>query len=43
VTIAEHVAIFEAVERSDATAAKDAMRKHLLGAASRVNLELDIF
>ncbi|WP_425627963.1 FadR/GntR family transcriptional regulator [Agrobacterium tumefaciens] len=43
VTIAEHVAIFEAVERADATAAKDAMRKHLLGAASRVNLELDIF
>jgi DNA-binding FadR family transcriptional regulator len=43
VTIAEHVAIFEAIERADATAAKDAMRKHLLGAASRVNLELDIF
>ena len=42
-TIAEHVAIYEAVEKADATAAKNAMRKHLIGAASRVNLDLDIF
>lgn len=43
VTIAEHAAIHEAIASRNATAAREAMRKHLLGAANRVNLELELF
>lgn len=43
VTIAEHVPIYEAVAAGNASAAKEAMRRHLLGAANRVNLDLDEF
>ncbi|WP_320201130.1 FadR/GntR family transcriptional regulator [Agrobacterium sp. rho-13.3] len=42
-TIDEHVAIYDAIAASDAIAARDAMRVHLLGAARRVNLELETF
>jgi DNA-binding FadR family transcriptional regulator len=42
-TITEHVPIYEAVAAQDAAAARAAMRSHLLGAANRVNLELDEF
>lgn len=43
ITISEHVPIYEAVAAKDASAAKEAMRRHLLGAANRVNLDLDEF
>lgn len=43
ITISEHVPIYEAVAAGDASAAKEAMRRHLLGAANRVNLDLDEF
>ncbi|NTJ43381.1 FadR family transcriptional regulator [Agrobacterium larrymoorei] len=43
VTIAEHVAIYEAVAKGDAVAARQAMRAHLLGAARRVNLEVETY
>lgn len=43
VTIAEHAAIHDAIAARNAPAAREAMRKHLLGAANRVNLELDLF
>lgn len=43
ITISEHVSIYEAVAAGDASAAKEAMRRHLLGAANRVNLDLDEF
>lgn len=43
ITISEHVPIYEAVAARDASAAKEAMRRHLLGAANRVNLDLDEF
>ncbi len=42
-TIAEHVAIYEAVAASDASAARAAMRAHLSGAAERVNLHLEVY
>jgi DNA-binding FadR family transcriptional regulator len=43
ITIAEHVVIRDAIASRDAVAAKASMRRHLLGAAARVNLELDAF
>ncbi|MDQ1197007.1 FadR/GntR family transcriptional regulator [Agrobacterium sp. SORGH_AS 787] len=42
-TIAEHVAIYDAIAASNAAAARAAMRAHLLGAARRVNLELEVY
>lgn len=43
VTIAEHVVIRDAVALRDPLKARDAMRQHLIGAASRLNLTLEIF
>jgi GntR family transcriptional repressor for pyruvate dehydrogenase complex len=43
ITIAEHVAIYDAIAARNAPAAREAMRKHLVGAANRVNLELEVF
>jgi GntR family transcriptional regulator, transcriptional repressor for pyruvate dehydrogenase complex len=42
VTIAEHVAIRDAIATGDPLAAKAAMRHHLDGAARRLNLELEM-
>lgn len=42
-TIAEHVAIYDAVAACDAAAARAAMRAHLVGAARRVNLDLEVY
>lgn len=43
VTIAEHVAVREAVASRDPVRARHAMRQHLLGAAARIDLTLEIF
>jgi DNA-binding FadR family transcriptional regulator len=43
VTIAEHVAIRDAIAFGDPVLAREAMRSHLLGAAVRIDLKLDIF
>lgn len=42
-TIAEHVAIRDAVVTRDPLKARAAMRNHILGAAGRLNLTLEIF
>ena len=42
-TIQEHVPIYEAIAASDAAAARAAMRAHLVGAAKRLNLEMEIY
>jgi DNA-binding FadR family transcriptional regulator len=42
VTIAEHVAIRDAIASRDPVKARDAMRAHLIGAAARISLPLDI-
>ncbi len=41
VTIAEHIAIRDAIAARDAPRARDAMRAHILGAAKRLNLDLE--
>ncbi len=43
ITIAEHVAVRDAVASRDPLKARHAMRQHLLGAAARINLKLEIF
>ncbi|SMD17078.1 FadR/GntR family transcriptional regulator [Rhizobium sp. RU36D] len=43
ITIAEHVAVRDAVASRDPLKARQAMRQHLLGAAARINLTLEIF
>lgn len=43
VTIEEHVAVRDAIGTRDPQAARKAMRDHLLGAASRIELTLDVF
>ncbi len=42
VTIAEHVAIRDAIATGEPAAAKTAMKRHLNGAARRLNLELEM-
>lgn len=39
-TIAEHIGIFEAIAAKDAAAARQAMKTHIHGAASRLGIEL---
>jgi DNA-binding FadR family transcriptional regulator len=43
ITIAEHVAIRDAIASGDPARARSAMRDHLIGAAKRIDLSLDIF
>ncbi|KQV65162.1 FadR/GntR family transcriptional regulator [Rhizobium sp. Root1220] len=43
VTIAEHVAIRDALATRDPHKARDAMRRHLLGAANRIDLTLESY
>ncbi|RWX81829.1 FadR family transcriptional regulator [Neorhizobium lilium] len=43
ITIAEHVAIRDAIATGDPVKARDAMRRHLIGAADRVDLKVDVF
>ncbi|MFD1744882.1 FadR/GntR family transcriptional regulator [Rhizobium helianthi] len=43
VTIAEHVVLRDAIASRDPKRARQAMRTHLLGAASRINLSLEEF
>lgn len=43
VTIDEHVVVRDAIASRDPKAARDAMRKHLLGAASRIDLTLETY
>lgn len=43
ITVNEHVVLRDAIAKGDPLAARDAMRVHILGAASRLNLELDVF
>jgi GntR family transcriptional regulator, transcriptional repressor for pyruvate dehydrogenase complex len=43
VTIEEHVAVRDAIAKRDPHAARAAMRAHLLGAASRIELTLEVF
>lgn len=43
ITIAEHVAIRDAIASGDPVKARNAMRSHLIGAAQRIDLELEIF
>lgn len=40
VNIAEHVAVYEALERSDGSLAAGAMQRHIIGAAARVGVKL---
>ncbi len=42
ITIAEHVAIRDAIATRDPVGARQAMRSHLIGAADRIGLKLDI-
>lgn len=42
VTIAEHAAVRDAIAARDAEAARQAMLAHIRGAASRLNLQLDV-
>lgn len=43
ITVTEHVVLRDAIAAKDAKAARAAMRLHILGAATRLNLELDEF
>jgi len=43
ITIAEHVAIRDAIAARDPLKARDVMRLHVVGAANRVNLQLETF
>ena len=43
ITIAEHVAVRDAVSSRDPRKAREAMRQHLLGAAARIDLTLEVF
>lgn len=43
ITIAEHVAIRDAIAQRDPLKAREVMRHHVVGAASRVNLQLETF
>jgi GntR family transcriptional repressor for pyruvate dehydrogenase complex len=43
ITVNEHVVLRDAIASHDPAAARSAMRMHILGAASRLNLELDTF
>lgn len=43
ITIAEHVAIRDAIAARDPLKARDVMRNHVVGAANRVNLQLETF
>jgi GntR family transcriptional repressor for pyruvate dehydrogenase complex len=43
ITVNEHVILRQAIASGDALAARSAMRTHILGAANRLNLELDVF
>ena len=43
VTIAEHVVLRDAIRSRDARAAREAMRQHLHGAATRIDLSLEQF
>mgnify|MGYP002733233636 FL=1 len=43
ITVNEHVVLRDAIALRDTGAAREAMRQHILGAAKRLNLELDVF
>lgn len=43
ITIQEHQAVRDAIAERDPLKARDVMRKHVVGAAQRVNLELETF
>lgn len=43
ITIAEHIAIRDAIYQRDPLKAREVMRSHVVGAASRVNLKLETF
>lgn len=43
ITIAEHVAIRDAIASRDPQAAREAMRRHLLGAVARIDLTLETY
>jgi GntR family transcriptional repressor for pyruvate dehydrogenase complex len=43
ITVNEHVVLRDAIVSRNASAARNAMRMHIMGAASRLNLELDTF
>lgn len=43
VTINEHVILREAIASRDVVMARDAMRRHIMGAAKRLNIDLDVF
>ena len=43
ITIAEHVAIRDAVATRDPVKSRAAMRRHLIGAAERLDLTLEVY
>lgn len=43
ITVKEHVVLLEAIQSGNPASAREAMRHHILGAATRLNLELDVF